>query len=337
LKIVHICQYYNEGYSYQENLLPRSQANLGHEVVLITSDRRSPILGRDQNRIVGTKTCYEGNVKIIRLSIKREFKGRFVCFSGLFDQIEKEKPDFIFHHGITSPSIFELIKYKQKYRNVKLVLDNHADYCNTGKIYVWLLMYYRHYWKNKIRNILNEIDWFFSITPDCKRFAEKELGVPSSNHSLLPLGVDERIASFSEEWRERVRNMYGFNNNDLIIITIGRLTKEKRIEHIINAMKVINNIHIKLIIVGPFEKKYEKRIDAIIGQQNGIFVKIGWVDSKQIFKYFSAADIAIFTGGQSVLWQQAISSGLPVIAKYWPVTLMRTSSIPLVQKACLRY
>jgi hypothetical protein len=46
MKIIHICQYYNDGFGYQENLLPRYQAKLGHDVMVITSDRMSYFSGK---------------------------------------------------------------------------------------------------------------------------------------------------------------------------------------------------------------------------------------------------------------------------------------------------
>ena len=37
MKIVHIQQYFNEGFGYQENVLPYYQKKLGHDVIMITS------------------------------------------------------------------------------------------------------------------------------------------------------------------------------------------------------------------------------------------------------------------------------------------------------------
>jgi glycosyltransferase involved in cell wall biosynthesis len=39
----------------------------------------------------------------------------------------------------------------------------------------------------------------------------------------------------------------------------------------------------------------------------------GWVKGDEMYDYMSASDIAVFPAGQSVLWQQAIGMGLPLI------------------------
>ncbi|HPH11976.1 MAG TPA: glycosyltransferase, partial [Thermotogota bacterium] len=170
--------------------------------------------------------------------------------------------------------------------------------------------------KNKLKKIHSKVDRYFSITPNCKTFAEKELGVPYEKHTLLLLGVDEETTYFSPEWRVKIRKRYGVQDTDLAIITIGKLDEKKKVEVLIDAIKRINNKRIKLFIVGSFQKEYEIVIDSLIGEATE-FIKTGWVEQNQVFKYLSAADLAVFPGGQSVLWQQAISTGLPIILKHW--------------------
>ena len=316
MKIVHICQYYNDGYGYQENLLPKYQAKLGHEVVVVTSDRNSYFNGAKKPKIVGTGQYTDNGVRVIRLGISNEFKGRYVRFVNLYSVLERERPDYIFHHGIVSPSVFEIIRYKRKYPVTKIAIDNHGDYANSGRNVFWRFLYYRTYWKNKLKKIHSKVDRYFSITPNCKTFAEKEFGVPCEKHTLLLLGVDEETIYFSPEWREKIRKQYGVQDTDLAIITIGKLDEKKKVEVLIDAIKRINNKRIKLFIVGSFQKEYEIVIDSLIGEATE-FIKTGWVEQNQVFKYLSAADLAVFPGGQSVLWQQAISTGLPIILKHW--------------------
>jgi glycosyltransferase involved in cell wall biosynthesis len=230
--------------------------------------------------------------------------------------LEKEKPDYIFHHGLTSPSLLIVVKYKKNSKNVFLAADNHADYFNSGKLWIWRLIYYRIYWKHKISKSINDIDIFFSMTPNCMIFGEKELNIPSSKHELLYLGSDVDNDHFDLEWREQIRKHYGIKDNDVIIITAGKIDKGKKIDKIIRSLKEINEHNLKFIIVGSIEKDYEKELDNLIGDDKRI-IKVGWVNSNELFKYFSAADIAIFPGSQSVLWQEAISCELPTIFRYW--------------------
>ena len=149
MKIVHICQYYNDGYGYQENLLPRYQKKLGHDVKVITSDRMSYFAGEKEPKIVGTGRFEDSGVPIERLPIWAEFKGRFVWFKGLDKTLQKEQPDYIFHHGVMSPSLITCSKYKAKNPAVFLAADNHLDLNNSARNKLWRLGYYQLLWLSR--------------------------------------------------------------------------------------------------------------------------------------------------------------------------------------------
>ncbi|MHB1657607.1 MAG: glycosyltransferase family 4 protein [Burkholderiales bacterium] len=292
---------------------------LGHDVVVITSDRRSYNFGDKHERVVGIGIFFDNGVRIERIPIKGEFAGRFVLFKDLMGVLEKEKPDYIFHHGLPCPSLQTSAKYKSSSKNVILVADNHAEYHNSGKIWIWRFLYYRIFWKNKISNSINAVNKFFSITPACRFFAERELGVPSVKHELLYLGSDVDNIHFNFEWRKNIRDYYGFNESDVVIVTAGKIDKGKKVDEIIQSLQEIKASNIKCIIIGSIERGYVKKLKELIGNDKRI-IKVGWIETHELFKYLSAADIAVFPGGQSVLWQQAISCELPVIFRYWPGT-----------------
>lgn len=320
MKIVHITCYYNDGYGYQDNILPIYQRKQNWETVTITSNIKAPIMAEDL-RLSETGEYIDdasGN-RIIRLPTSYEFKGRFAVMKDLDKILEAENPDYIFHHGLTAPSLITAAKYKRKHPSVFLAADNHGDYNNSGRHAIWRLMYYRGLWRRKIQKIADYVDVFFSMTPGCKAFAERELGVPKEKHRLLYLGADVDTNHFSSEWRERVRKELGFDERDLVLVTAGKIDRKKKTINIVRALKEIDSDIVKLMIVGTIESSYEQELDELIKEDPRIR-KIGWVKANELYKYFSAADIAVFPGGQSAIWQQAISCELPVILKYWPGT-----------------
>ena len=83
--------------------------------------------GEKVPKIVGTRRFEDSGVPIERLPIWAEFKGRFVWFKGLDKTLQKEQPDYIFHHGVMSPSLITCSKYKAKNPVVFLAADNHSD------------------------------------------------------------------------------------------------------------------------------------------------------------------------------------------------------------------
>lgn len=320
MKIVHICQYYNDGYGYQENLLPRYQKKLGHDVKIITSDRMSYFAGDKEPKIAGTGNFEDAGVPIERLPIRGEFKGRFVLFKGLFELLKEEKPDYIFHHGITAPSLLTCAKFKATNQSVFLAADNHAEYCNSARIPILSQIYYRLVWTPFIKRISNQIDVFFSITPECKTFAEKELSIPEHKHKILYLGSDTDVNEYNAAEGKKVRDLLGIKQDEIVMVTAGKFDEKKRLDSLIKAFRKIDIQQARLMIVGFFlQEEYEKYIDDCIDKDDSI-IKVGWVQANELFKYFSASDFAVFPGGQSAVWQQAISCELPLVIKYWSGT-----------------
>ena len=82
--------------------------------MVITSDRSSYFSGEKKGKIIGTGEFIDNSVRILRLPISREFKGRSVRFVNLKGSLEFEKPDYTFHNGMNASSLITAIEYKKK-------------------------------------------------------------------------------------------------------------------------------------------------------------------------------------------------------------------------------
>ena len=47
---------------------------------------------------------------------------------------------------------------------------------------------------------------------------------------------------------------------------------------------------------------------------------VGWLKSAQTYDYAAAADLFVFPGRHSVLWEQVAGQGVPMLVKDWPGT-----------------
>jgi len=309
LKIIHICQYYNEGYGYQENLLPRYQAKLGHEVMVITSDRMGYFSGKRIPKIVGTGEFVDNGIRILRLPIKREFKARFVVFSNLHDILKREKPDYIFHHDLTTPSIKTVCNYKKTNPSTFLVADNHADLNNSAKNLLWRLSYYRLYSTFRLKRCINYIDLVFGVTPARCYFAENELGIPHELIRLLPIGADEFGVKEHLEKKDFLNNNNN-NNNNLKVVTGGKWFKGKGLEELISAVQSLN---IELQIFGKLDDSYTKKI---IEQSPKNVTFLGWQDRAGTLRLLANADVAIWPKLHTTLVEDAIATNTPLILRY---------------------
>jgi glycosyltransferase involved in cell wall biosynthesis len=314
MKIVHINDYYMDGWGYQENILPIYQKEMGHEIIFITSDLyRFPI---NNKRKTNQKEYYSSGIKIYRLKSKFELKKHFVIYKDLSKLLFYLKPDYIFcHEGITSLYLREVIEYKKKYPKTILVADNHADLINISNNKLYKFLYYKLFIKNYLKKYIVYFDKFYSITEEGKDFAENFLGIPPEKHELLYLGSDIKNNYFDKSLREKYRKLYDINDKDILFITLGKMNEKKRIDLLIKAFSKIKNNNIKLFIVGSIDKNYEGKIDSLIKNDKRIY-KIGWIDSINFKNFLSAADVAIFPNGRTVIWQQCLACNLPLIIKY---------------------
>ena len=136
MKIVHIapCAPYNEGWSYQENLLPKYQQKLGHEVTLIITNTM-----HQDGKKVCTDCCDKilpDGVRLIRRPIRKRKFPYHIFPSGapmdIYDLLLQIQPDYIFFHSLVSVTIRQVVKYKKDFNpNCIVVQDNHQDY-NSG-------------------------------------------------------------------------------------------------------------------------------------------------------------------------------------------------------------
>ena len=75
---------------------------------------------------------------------------------------------------------------------------------------------------------------------------------------------------------------------------------------------------VRLIVFGSVTPELKEKVAALA---DGTTVQyIGWVQAKDSYQYFAAADLLVFPGRHSVFWEQAAAQGIPMLVKEWPGT-----------------
>ena len=118
MNIVHITPnaVFNDGWGFQDNLLPKYHQQLGHNTTIITTTAE---FGNDNltNRGKAEDFLSIENFRVIRLPFKRSsfdsLTRRFAKFE-VYDLLKDLKPDYVFFHGLVSTTIFDVIKYKKR-------------------------------------------------------------------------------------------------------------------------------------------------------------------------------------------------------------------------------
>lgn len=326
MKIVHIHQYYNDGMGYQENILPQYQVELGHEVILITSNLSNGF--NNENRVKSIGEYKDNNFIIKRINTKGEFKNRFVIFNELYKYLEELKPDYIFHHSVTSPSLGIVCRYKKKNPSIFLAVDNHADLNISARNKVWKFLYYNTFWKSYIKKYDKFIDLYFGITPSRCLFLKEELGVSVEKIRLLPIGTDIKKIKKTISKKE-LFSKYNINENNFNIVHGGKITPEKQIDRIVEAFSLIKDNNINLILFGKIQ---DKKVKKLIENDKRI-ISLGWLNREETLSILKYSDLGIWNTQHTTLLEDSIAVGLPMILRYYGSTshLIDNSGLYLYQ------
>jgi len=321
MKIVHIAPNspYNEGWGYQENLLPKYQAKLGHDVTLIVSD-----LKYQNGKLVSEGECdynSDSGYRVIRKKLRKPMPGKigslFISME-IFDILKQINPDFVFFHGMINATIFYVTRFKKKYRkDLIIVQDNHMDYnigfqaCENAKIKIQYIIYR---WFRRANQ--KYIAKYYGVTPWRKKYAEDVFGTPSEKTDVLIMGADDEKLDFSnrKKIRERIRKQYKISDDKFVIITGGKIDRNKKTDILIHACSKIPGII--LLVFGEILEDVKEDITKMIEVCDQIKY-VGWLDSEEIYNYYFASDLAFFPGQHSVLWEQACASKIPCVFEKW--------------------
>lgn len=312
MKILHLMLWYKDGLSYQENYLPRMQADLGNEVIIICTKYFPTVNGiKYVNDVLDNS-----KVKTIRLrSIPLKPFSSQRIFIGIKRVLKKYRPDIVHSHGIfTMPTFFSLV-YKKAF-GYKLFVDDHNDKENFELNSYQKLIF--SFIENKLIGlIIKGTDKFLSVNPYSRFFLTNKLSVPESKVEDLLLGIDSENFSPSLEERLEIRNKLKIDMNDFVFVTSGRLEKTKKIDVLIESFSQLvkkGHNNIQLLIIGKINNDYFTILERIV-EDNKIKDKVifqDWLSQTELRKYYNASDVAIMPGKMSGI-KDAICCGLPII------------------------
>lgn len=321
MKIVHICRKFLEGFAYQDNELSDMHSMLGHDVVVITSNSDNSSLYFDlsltQNSQQHTR-CTTLGCRIIRLLPQYNVNYRLWRFKGLYEVLCKEKPDLVFFHGTPFLSLMDVAKYKKNHPLVKLFVDYHFDYYNSAKGFISKWILHKGLYRLITQLCKKHVDTYYYITPDTGKFIHRMYNIPVSKMKFLPLGgnLNKIQLNKRDSIRSTIRKQWNVTEDSLVIISGGKLDYAKNVHNLIKSISKIKDYRIDLFLFGIIDENYKPILLEAIGDSKNVHL-IGWIQSVEVYDYYLAADIACFPGSQSVLWQQAICCGLPLVCKYW--------------------
>lgn len=326
MKILHLClaSFYIDNFSYQENLLPKYHKKLGYDVEIISSLVSFDKNGKPCLLNKGSSYINENNIPVTRLNFKKSIYNIskiFRQYIDLFKGIKKSSPDIIFIHGCQFVDIKYVVKYLKENPEVKVYVDNHADFSNSATNLLSKYILHRIIWKHCAKIIEPFTTKFYGVLPARVDFLRNVYSLPHEKIELLVMGADDDMVEESSKTIEikNIREKYNIQLNDFLIVTGGKIDNSKRqILLLMDAVSKIESSNVKLIVFGSVIEEIKDEVERLVDGNKIQY--IGWIPSSLSYDYFAIADLAVFPGRHSVFWEQVVGMGIPCIFKFWEGT-----------------
>lgn len=318
MKILMLCDFYNETLEYQENLLVKFYVKHGHAVTVVTStyDSVFDYYADRHDNSQPSRTFAHGGAKIVKLRYRYNIMNRLRAFERLDDLLAAEAPDLIFVHDIML-NFPDCVRYVRRHPGCRMIMDYHADYSNSGKNALSRRVLHgvcRKWFLDRARPYLSRI---FPIVPASATFLHEIYKIPHEDMELLPLGADTDLAAAvrSSGAGRALRRSLGIGDEDTVIFTGGKLAPAKKTELLFEAALQLRRFPLHIVVVGQAgeeHREYEQELKRLAESDPRVHMA-GWLNREDIYRHLDMADLAVFPASQSILWQQAIAMGLPLI------------------------
>ena len=153
---------------------------------------------------------------------------------------------------------------------------------------------------------------------------EKACKIPVDTHVLRnAIDLDKFNKTISEEERKKLRKKLGLQEDDFVVLYVGRLIQVKGILELMKAVLSIDDKHVKLLCIGSanFGKwafsSYERKVKKLAKDNSERIIFTGYIDNGELYKYSLLADVqcvpSLWEEAAGLVVVEAMAEGLPTL------------------------
>lgn len=318
MKILHIDERFHPDMGYQTNYFAEFH-DPSIEFEFISSSDFSLWRGTDRESILKERDRLfeeKNNIKITRLDCSLAPEGKYwLWMKGLHEAISKSKPDVIYAHGIENITAMRVILGSLSRKHM-IVSDTHTLFNQknnslTGKIYDL-------FFHNIYIPVVNRKNITVFYTADENRIILEDVyKIKKENIARCLIGTNLDDYRFDAEARKELRARLSIPEDARVILYTGKFDYKKQPHLILEAVKLIENKMTSgthLVFVGAKNREYYESKFNFSSLIPDIKVHIfDSVSNKELFKYYSMADIGIFPKENTISSLDAQACRLPLI------------------------
>lgn len=305
---------YTPGLTYQDNYLCTQTLADGHAVTYLSNPEKfvnGEIVETGAEDTVLPDGLHLIRLPYVKLGLNIVTK-KFRAFRGVYDILEREKPDLIFCHNLQYWSVRDVVRYKKDHPAVKFYADTHTDYNNSGTNWLSLHVLHRIFYRHLVRLVLPYLDRYFYVADECRQFSHEVYGIPNEKMEFYPLGGTLLSDGEYAAIRAKRRAELGLGENDRLYIHSGKLDALKRTDELLRAFSAVDDPHAVLAVIGSIPREREAVLLPLIAADKRIRY-LGWKSGEELQEYLCAADLYCQPGSQSATMQNALCRYCPVM------------------------
>lgn len=287
--------------------LVRELRNKGHQVRVLT-------LSDDTHSRYHDQVYYLGSINAG--TIYPNARATMYIGRDYINDIVRWHPDVI--HSQCEFSSFQYAKRISRRLNIPIIHTYHTLYES-----------YTHYFcpnKKMGKHIVSKLSHHFLSQVQCVIAPSEKIRRVLDNYRILrricvvPTGIDlnKFDITLSEAERAALKADIGIPPQNKVLLTLGRLAKEKNVEQLIDYVKLMERKDISFVIVGggPYKKELTEYVEKS-GLKDKVFFT-GMIVPQLVPKYYLLADIflcASTSEAQGLTYMEAMASGLPSVCR----------------------
>jgi glycosyltransferase involved in cell wall biosynthesis len=321
MDILHIQHPFVPDQGYQENYLPRKQAELGHEVTMVTTDvLPKKFRGQaDQSEFRPGEYEYDG-VNVRRLP-SVSIHDAATYSRGVARAIRELNPDIVHSHRLISLHTLQSLVGSRR-SSTRLFFDAHIDNDNFHLDSIVKSVGFGLYNRTVIPAARQNSDAIIAVNPYCERFLRERCGIPAEEIRLLPLGADTDKFYTSASERRATRDELGYDDDEVVYMFAGNVSPTKDIENLVRAFATVDSEEKQLLILGEGPDDYMERLRTLVDGL-GLTSRVtfhNFVPHSDLYRYYNAGDVGVWPGKLGITIIEGIACGLPVILPKSPAT-----------------
>lgn len=194
----------------------------------------------------------------------------------------------------------------------KVMLENHSTLFLTLKFFDNYKKYKGRYYYH-LHNVVTNDYGCLRIIAGCRKvlgvsdYINSTLkqflgdGIPNPQYCVLRNKIDRSkfAISLSHDKKNIIREKFGLQNNDRVVLFTGRFSEEKGIKELLAAFKNIKDQNVKLLVVGSYyfgsgmHSSFEKEMKTLVEEMERRVIFTGFINYEEIPQVYAIADVVV--------------------------------------------